>query len=75
MSVNACLGCKWAEWKQTAAGRLHPDQSGRCTWSVELKLPASMGHYNAQTITHSLRHHRFIYRNSSMPECEAREGR
>jgi hypothetical protein len=27
---NGCDDCKWAEWKRTSNGRLHPDKSGRC---------------------------------------------
>ena len=37
-----CLGCKFAEWKRTSNGRLHPDQSGRCNWSVTIQVPPSI---------------------------------
>ena len=41
--MNACIGCKLAQWKKTEKGRLHPDGSGQCMYVVELpKLPASM---------------------------------
>lgn len=36
--MKTCQGCKYAAWKRTASGRLHPDKSGRCT--KEVKIPA-----------------------------------
>lgn len=31
----SCDSCKWADWKRTSNGRLHPDKTGRCkfVWS------------------------------------------
>jgi hypothetical protein len=29
-----CAGCKWADWKRTASGRLHPDGEGQCTHPI-----------------------------------------
>lgn len=42
---NTCDGCKYAGWRRTAKGRLHPDKSGRCTFlekhPLDLKIPAA----------------------------------
>ena len=29
-----CFGCRFAQWKRTTDGRLHPDGTGRCTWKL-----------------------------------------
>lgn len=34
-----CDDCKFAEWKRTASGRLHPDKSGRCGAVIPKLLP------------------------------------
>jgi hypothetical protein len=40
--MKNCTRCKYADWKRTAAGRLHPDGSGKCTFPVKIpKLPAA----------------------------------
>jgi len=36
-----CNGCKFAEWKKTKNGRLHPDEGGRCSWEKQVTLPSS----------------------------------
>lgn len=40
-----CDDCRYAEWKRTAVGRLHPDKTGRCTYlkqhPLDLRVPAS----------------------------------
>lgn len=40
-----CDGCAFAEWRRTAAGRLHPDKSGRCNYLIanplNLSVPAA----------------------------------
>jgi hypothetical protein len=28
--MKDCNGCKYANWKRTVAGRLHPSKAGRC---------------------------------------------
>jgi hypothetical protein len=39
--MKSCEGCKYAEWKRTRTGALHPDKSGRCTFKVSIPiLPA-----------------------------------
>lgn len=30
--MKNCTDCKYANWKRTATGRLHPDGTGRCTF-------------------------------------------
>jgi hypothetical protein len=41
--VKTCNGCKYADWKKTAAGRLHPSGNGRCKFQYTIPaLPASM---------------------------------
>jgi len=35
--MSNCTECKFAEWKRTAAGRLHPSGEGRCRWKYEPK--------------------------------------
>lgn len=34
---SPCVGCRFAEWERTANGKLHPDQSGRCTWRPKIE--------------------------------------
>jgi hypothetical protein len=40
-----CNGCKYADWKRTSKGRLHPDKTGRCTYLIHhplnLKIPVA----------------------------------
>lgn len=36
--MKNCTDCKHAQWKRTAAGRLHPDGTGRCGYPW--KMPA-----------------------------------
>ena len=40
-----CDDCKFAEWKRTAAGRLHPDGSGQCkrleAHPLDMRLPSA----------------------------------
>lgn len=39
--MKDCNGCRWADWKRTEKGRLHPSGDGRCTKTITLpKLPA-----------------------------------
>ena len=41
MSKSVCDGCKFANWKRTTNGRLHPDGSGKCEWVATVALPPS----------------------------------
>jgi hypothetical protein len=37
-----CDDCKWAEWKKTKNGRLHPSKSGACKKVISIpKIPVS----------------------------------
>lgn len=41
--MKTCIGCKYAEWKKTKAGKLHPSGDGHCGFPWEMpKLPAAM---------------------------------
>jgi len=31
-TAHTCMTCRFAEWKKTTNGRLHPSKDGRCTW-------------------------------------------
>lgn len=31
--THLCLTCKLADWKRTAAGRIHPNGQGKCAWT------------------------------------------
>ena len=50
--MKNCMGCKFAEWKKTDAGKLHPSGDGKCTYDFNTPaLPACM--YWVGTITPS----------------------
>lgn len=39
--MKTCKGCRHAEWKRTANGKLHPDGSGKCIYEWRMPpLPA-----------------------------------
>ncbi len=41
--MKTCDECKHANWKRTAAGRLHPSKDGVCTYKYTVPaLPACM---------------------------------
>ena len=41
--MKTCKGCRWAEWKRTASGSLHPSGEGMCGFKVNIPvLPASI---------------------------------
>jgi len=41
--MKTCVGCQYAVWKRTKAGRLHPSGDGRCAYEYKIPaLPASM---------------------------------
>ena len=41
--MKSCIGCKYANWKRTAAGRLHPSGDGKCEYPYNVPpLPRSM---------------------------------
>lgn len=68
-----CVGCKFAEWKRTVAGRLHADGSGRCrhpmfTQPIIIPASASLGSNTGRAPQLS---GGWIYRHSmySLNEC------
>jgi hypothetical protein len=41
--MKTCNGCKFADWKRTVSGKLHPSGGGKCAYEyVPRPLPASM---------------------------------
>lgn len=42
--MSSCLDCKFADWKRTAAGKLHPSGDGRCK-HVWTPPPVSAAHW------------------------------
>lgn len=41
--MKNCARCKYAEWRRTENGKLHPSGDGKCGYPWELKpLPSSM---------------------------------
>jgi len=43
MKMKTCVGCTYAEWKRTKAGRLHPSGDGMCRYKYKVpQLPQSM---------------------------------
>ena len=41
--MKSCVGCKYAVWHRTAAGKLHPSGDGACAYVwVAPPLPAAM---------------------------------
>ena len=49
MSEHQCLTCKFAEWKRTASGRLHPSGDGKCTWTMPtIFMPLAAWGFNYQ---------------------------
>ena len=41
--MKTCVGCKYAQWKTTVSGRLHPSGDGKCEYPYKVpELPASM---------------------------------
>ena len=39
--MKSCVGCKYAKWEMTKAGKLHPSGRGKCTFEVKIpQLPA-----------------------------------
>lgn len=74
MAEHPCTDCRFAEWKRTAAGRLHPSGSGKCTWTVELALPASFGDREADQMRRDLARPRYIERGGwPTGECAVKE--
>lgn len=43
-----CLGCKYADWRRNADGKLHKSGEGRCTAPFSLKLDIPAAFYELQ---------------------------
>jgi hypothetical protein len=40
--MKTCTDCKYAEWKRTAAGKLHPSGDGQCRYPWKMpELPVA----------------------------------
>lgn len=71
--ASVCERCRFADWKKTATGRLHPDKSGRCTFEwVPPPLPASFYWSGFSALRPS---GGFIERGGSIHECPTFEAR
>ena len=41
--MKTCVGCKYAKWARTDAGKLHPSGQGHCEYDYKVPaLPSSM---------------------------------
>lgn len=48
--MKNCNNCKYADWKKTVAGKLHPSGEGKCLYPYKVPpLPASMYWMNTET--------------------------
>jgi hypothetical protein len=36
---SICVGCAYAKWDRYPSGRLDKRKSGRCTWTLDARLP------------------------------------
>lgn len=36
--MKNCTNCRWADWKRTKNGRLHPDGTGHCKFPVKVAV-------------------------------------
>lgn len=65
-----CVGCVYANWDCTSAGRLHPSGLGRCTY--EVVLPGSV--QTKLSNMHKSHIHRATGKHDGWPlECRVRE--
>jgi hypothetical protein len=69
------LDCKYAEWRRTVTGRLHPSGDGRCVKQVAVPLlPASMPvHLRPRELTRPSGY--YISRNDPPCECPLKEAK
>ena len=48
--MKNCNNCKYADWKKTVAGKLHPSGEGKCLYPYKVPpFPASMYWMNIET--------------------------
>ena len=43
---HRCLDCKFAEWKRTKTGALHPSVDGRCKWEYNVPVISAACRWN-----------------------------
>ena len=43
--MKTCDGCKYAGWKKTKAGRLHPSGDGYCMYEFKMPKLSNAKHY------------------------------
>lgn len=50
--MSTCDGCKFADWKKTSNGRLHPSKEGKCSrliaYPPDLRLPVAFTWFGGQ---------------------------
>jgi hypothetical protein len=46
-----CIGCKYAQWKTTKTGRLHPSGEGQCTFPVRIPVLPLAFHWLGGSLT------------------------
>lgn len=60
--MKKCDECKYANWKRTKAGKLHPDKAGKCEFLVKPAAVPSAFYYIIDPILHG----GFIYRGEEL---------
>lgn len=70
--MGNCLDCKFAEWRRTSNGRLHPDKTGVCTYKARVPImPAAIGDYHIRNVGHAMKGHQGIERDKPYTSCAA----
>lgn len=67
---NRCMDCKFAAWNRTQAGRLHPNGTGRCTWTKAIALPAAISADDQARILRLINGSRWIERKAHLARCD-----
>jgi hypothetical protein len=68
---NICDGCKFADWKRTKNGRLHPGKQGRCTFEwVPPPLPAAFYYFHGIKGSFPKPNGGWIERGANYDACE-----
>ena len=63
---KTCLNCKYARWRRTLMGKLHPNQLGKCSYNIVLPaLPKSLYFLGGYAIAGS----GIISRNKPFTDC------
>lgn len=66
-----CMTCKYAEWRKTVIGSLHPSGEGKCKWEMpKIILPISRYYMGKGSVPKP--HGGYINRNK-LEECPAWE--